>query len=182
MYGLMNRGFEDLVLSIGGEPLWDEVRTRAGLTDLTVSAMRNYPDSLTDDLVLATAQVLGMSREQVLRALGRRWMQYTVRAGYGPLLALAGGTLPAFLRSLDALHSRIALSMPGSTPPSFTVFERDSGHFRLEYRSTRSGFAPLVIGLLEGLAELFGTPVSVVHTHNREDGTSCDEFLVDVQS
>lgn len=86
--------------------------------------------------------------------------------------------MPEFLGNLDALHTRLALSMPELRPPSFVVTEVAEQQLLVEYYSTRAGLAPMVIGLLEGVGDMFGTPVVVTHRSSRESGGHCDEFLV----
>jgi hypothetical protein len=133
MYGLVNRAVEDMAREAGGEALWDRLRHAAGVQEEHFLAMRPYPDEVT----------------------------FTGRQGYGPLLAMGGRDLPQFLANLDSMHSRIALSMPELRPPSFTVTELAPDLLRVVYRSRRCGLGPMVQGLLEGLGEMFRTPVAV---------------------
>jgi len=74
---------------------------------------------------------------------------------------MGGRDLPQFLGNLDAMHSRIALSMPELRPPSFAVTQLAPGLLQVVYRSHRCGLGPMVQGLLEGLGEMFGTSVVV---------------------
>jgi hypothetical protein len=37
----------------------------------------------------------------------------------------------------------------------------------------------MVVGLLQGLGEMFRTPVRVTHDRSRDDGAEHDEFLVE---
>ena len=48
----------------------------------------------------------------------------------------------------------------------------------LHYYSHRAGLQPFVIGLLHGLAELFGTKASVTVVQSRDTGADHEEFLV----
>jgi hypothetical protein len=45
--------------------------------------------------------------------------------------------------------------MPALVPPSFRVTEREGGVLVVEYRSSRAGLAPMVVGLLQGLCVVF---------------------------
>jgi hypothetical protein len=178
MYGLVNRGIEEMVRAAGGSAMWEAVRVRAVVDDAVFLSAQDYPDDVTYRLVGAAAEVLDLPPAEVLRRFGHHWITYTGKEGYGPLLTLGGATLPEFLGNLDALHSRLALSMPELKPPSFVVTPVAEQQLRVEYYSTRTGLAPLVIGLLEGLGDMFGTPASVTQTASREAGGRCDEFLV----
>jgi hypothetical protein len=145
----------------GGEALWDRLRRAAGVQEEHFLAMRPYDDDVTFRLVGAAASELDLPVDEVLRRFGRHWITFTGQQGYGPLLAMGGRTLPQFLANLDSMHSRIALSMPELRPPSFTVTELAPDLLRVVYRSHRLGLGPMVQGLLEGLGEMFGTPVEV---------------------
>lgn len=178
MYGLVNRAIEDMTRQVGGDALWDRVRAAAELQEQTFLAMSPYPDDMTYALVAAASEVMETPVDTLLRAFGRHWITYTGREGYGALLTMGGATLPQFLRNLDAMHSRIAVAMPELRPPSFLVTELDASTIRVSYHSHRAGLAPMVVGLLEGLGEMFGSPVEVTTVHLREPGQDCDEFLV----
>jgi hypothetical protein len=160
----------------GGEALWDRLRKAAGVHEEHFLAMRPYPDDVTFRLVDAAAAELGLPVEEVLRRFGQHWIAFTGQQGYGPLLSMGGRDLPQFLANLDSMHSRIALSMPELRPPSFTVTELAPDLLRVVYRSHRCGLGPMVQGLLEGLGELFATPVVV--TAVVEPDTVHDTFEV----
>src|SRR4051812_47275905 len=123
MYGLVNQGVQDLVVELGGDELWAAVKRHAGVELEAFVGMDVYPDDITERLVIAAADRLGMPPEDVLRAFGRRWILYTGRKGYGAVFETMGRTLPEFLGNLDAMHARLSLSLPQLEPPSF-VCER----------------------------------------------------------
>jgi hypothetical protein len=88
---------------------------------------------------------------------------YTAQEGYGPLLGASGSNLREFLINLDALHARVALTMSALKPPRFKLVDVDAKTMKLEYRSTREGLAPMVVGLLRGLGVRFSTPIEIAH-------------------
>ena len=103
----------------------------------------------------AASEVLGLSAEEVLKAFGEHWVLYTGKEGYGEMLKMAGNTLPTFLQNVDNLHTRVGHLFPGMTPPSFRCTDIRENSLRLHYYSTRPGLAPMVIGLVNGLAVMF---------------------------
>lgn len=177
MYGLVNSAVEDLVSSLVGPDGWQRVKAAAEVTDEAFVSMEPYDDDVTYRLVAAASAELGLSQEQVLEAFGRHWVLYTGRVGYGPLFAAMGSTMPQFLRNLDAMHARIATSMPALQPPSFGCEELPDGRLLVRYWSERPGLAPMVVGLLGGLGTVFGLDVAVVTTP-RGAGADHDTFLV----
>ena len=181
MYGLVNQGVQDLVVQVGGDRLWTEVKQRAGVDVEAFVGMDVYPDAVTERLVAAASEALGIPAAQVLRLFGKHWILYTGRKGYGPVFDTMGRTLPQFLGNLDAMHARLSLSMSHLEPPSFGCEQIGPGRLRLAYHSHRNGLAPMVLGLLDGLGELFGLEVRATQTLSKDDGADHDEFLIDTQ-
>lgn len=177
MYGLVNKAVEDLAVQLGGHDLWAAIVERTGLDMPVFVAMEPYDDSVTYRLVEAASEILGLSQADVLEAFGEHWILYTGRKGYGPLLSAMGTTLPQFLGNLDAMHSRVTLSMPDLRPPSFACEELDDQTLLVRYWSERTGLAPMVTGLLKGLGKRFGVEVVVTPTP-RADGVDHHSFRV----
>lgn len=178
MYGLVNRAIQDLAVQLGGEQAWAEITSRAGLDVQSFVSMDVCPDEVTYRLVEAASAVFRLPAEEVLRAFGRHWILYTGRKGYGAVFETMGRTLPEFLWNLDAMHARLSLSMPQLRPPSFLCEQEGEEQMRVQYRSGREGLAPMVVGLLEGLGDLFELEVTVVHDVVRAEGHDHDEFVV----
>lgn len=178
MYGLVNLGVRDMVVDAGGEELWTQVRTKAGILDDDFQSMQSYDDSVTMSLVNAASETLSTPADVLLRGFGYHWIGYTSREGYGPLLDVTGASLVEFLNNLDRMHARIAISMPELHPPVFSCRQLDHDVLEIEYTSTREGLAPMVIGLLEGLAERFNERVVVTQTQVRPAPDAPDVFEV----
>lgn len=180
MYGLVNRALQQLVKSQRGEQVWNEIRAKAGVGDEVFMRMDSYPDDITYRLVAAASEVLAMPADQMLRKFGHYWTRYTMDEGYGALLSDLGGSLHEALAALDAMHARVALLYPALKPPTFDVSSDDPSHIRLAYRSQRSGLAPMVIGLIEGMGERYGVRVAVEQLQARDDGHDCDLFDIHI--
>jgi len=178
MYGLINQGLHDLAVQIGGEPLWREIKSGAGVDIEAFVGMDTYPDDVTYRLVDATSAAMGISPAEVLHAFGKHWILYTARRGFGAIFDTMGRSLAAFLVNLDTMHARLSLSMPEMRPPSFVCEQLDDDRIRLEYWSERPGLAPMVVGLLDGLGEMYGVTVFVEQTVDRAEGADHDEFLI----
>lgn len=178
MYGLVNKAVHGIVVAEKGEAAWAEVLERSGAPSMFLS-MEAYPDGITYDLVGAASAVLDQPAEQLLRKLGRYWVTYTAREGYGSMLDMWGADLRTFLENLDLMHARVKSTMPQLEPPMFETSPEPDGRLRLTYRTRREGLAPMVVGLLEGLAERFETTLSIEHAVARADAGH-DEFLLTI--
>jgi hypothetical protein len=177
MYGLVNKAVVDLVTTKFGQETWNKIKQKADVDiDLFVS-MDAYPDDVTYRLVGAASEVLGITAEQVLEAFGEWWVLYTAQEGYGPLLNASGSNLRDFLKNLDALHARVALTMPDLRPPRFRLVDVDDTTMKLEYFSTRQGLAPMVVGLLKGLGIRFHTTIDIAHARSGDH----DEFTISMK-
>jgi hypothetical protein len=178
MYGMINKAIHELVTSRFGEEKWNEICRKAGVGDAAFVNMEKYPDETTYKLVGAASEVLDTPAADILEAFGEYWTVYSAEKGFGHMLDFAGDNLVDFLRNLDNMHTRIALTFTKLEPPSFKVTELGDGSLRLHYHSKRPGLAPLVIGMIKGLGKRFSTPVAIRLDRSRADGHDHDEFVV----
>ena len=155
MYGLVNRAIEDLITSTAGAEIWDEIRTRAGYSGLQILDSHNYSDQITYDLVTAASEILKQPADDILRAFGRHWILYTGREGWACLFDFTAQDFISFVQQLDEMHARVNTAMTEARMPEFTLIRLDQG-YELTYLSERAGLGPMVLGILEGLAEQFG--------------------------
>ncbi|MCA8963350.1 MAG: heme NO-binding domain-containing protein [Planctomycetes bacterium] len=161
MYGLVNRAIEGLVCEKFGKESWQNICRRAGLGDPSFLAMEAYDDAITYSLVGAASAELGLDPAAILEAFGTYWTSYTIEEGYGDLLSMMGNTLEDFLDNLDSMHTRVGGTMPELVPPSFDREPQPDGSSILHYRSEREGLAPMVLGLLKGLAQRFDVKIHI---------------------
>lgn len=176
MFGLVNRGIEDLVCNNFGEEIWDEILEEANLDVEIFLSMEQYDDSVTYALVAAASKVLNISQDDVLITFGEYWILYTAREGYGELMKLSGNTLLEFLDNLNNMHVRIGLSFPDLKPPSFRCTDITDSGFTFHYHTHRSGLAALVIGLLHGLGKMFAVSFQIDQTAHKNQGADHDIF------
>jgi len=178
MYGMVNQALQDLIVSQCGTTAWDDMRQEAGIEHDFV-LMDQYADDLMVRLIAVASTRLQRPPAQVLEDFGQYWIRYTAHAGYGDLLRLAGGSFVSFLQNLDVLHARVGLTFPHLTPPSFQCTDITARQVVLHYYSTRDGLAPLVVGLVKGLGQMFRTRVEITQTATRGAGSDHDVFLIE---
>jgi len=178
MYGMVNKALEDMITERFGEDLWEQVKQKAGVDIHAFVSNEGYPDEITYKLVGAAHEVLALSVTEILHEFGRHWVLKTAREGYGGLLDAGGDNLCEFLQNLPNFHARVSLIFPHLQPPNFSVTDVEESSLRLHYYSTRAGLAPFVIGLLDGLGEMFNTPVRSTHEVVRGPQSDHDVFAV----
>lgn len=176
MYGLVNRALQQLVCARCGVAVWDEVRAHAGVKEEVFMRMDSYPDEVTHRLVAAASDVLETPAADLLKEFGRYWMKYTMVEGYGALLSDLGPTLHDALSALDSMHARVTLLYPALKPPMFRLTDVRADGMSLHYHSERIGFAPMIVGLVEGLGERYGVSVEVRHAVAKGEDSDHDRF------
>lgn len=167
MYGLVNKAIEEMAIKVGGTDVWSAIKLKAGVDNPTFISMQVYPDELTYKLVDSASEIFGIPADELLRQFGKHWILFTAKEGYGDLLKISGNNLQEFIENLDNMHSRIASAMPELNPPSFECSQIQETTLQIRYFSDREGFAPMVIGLLEGLGEMFAVDIKVAHVQTK---------------
>lgn len=162
MYGLINQALKDMVLAKpDGEQMWREICQEARIADDDFEALRPYEDSVTSVLVRATAHRLNTTSEDILYKFGYHWILFTAEQGYGEIMDLFGKDFRTCLKNLNRMHGHMGAMMPALNPPRFTLTEQSFNHVTLHYFSTREGLGPMVVGLLDGLAEKYRDTIAV---------------------
>jgi Haem-NO-binding len=178
MFGLVNKGLEDMVCGQYGEEIWEEIKSKAEVEIEAFISMDAYPDDITYRLVDAASVVMKIPATDILEAFGRYWILFTATEGYGSLMEMAGDNLPEFLQNLDNLHARVGLSFPNLQPPSFLCSDLEAESLKLHYYSERPGLTPMVVGMLKGLGEKFNTDVDIQLTHSKAQGNDHEEVSI----
>jgi hypothetical protein len=180
MYGLIQKGLQDMISHPMGDQVWSEICKAASCEEFDFEPLHSYPDSLTASLIDACAKRMEVTHEEVLRQFGRYWVAFTAKEGYGPILDLFGNDLKSCLRNLNRMHGHMGAMMPDLKPPRFVVTDDGRDRIKLHYYSSRTGLAPMVVGLIEGLSEKFGEPISIRQIP-RHSGSDHDEFEIEMQ-
>lgn len=179
MYGMVNKGVQELIEAKGGVALWERVRLKAKCPFRSFQMLEAYDDEITYNLVGAISEELKLSPEAVLEAFGEYWIEYTATEGYGPLLALFGNSFMESILNLNILHDRVGSMFPSLRPPRYEFENITPNSIDLHYFSSREGLAPMMIGLLKGLAKKNSVEISIDHRPKSKD---CDHdvFIVKI--
>jgi hypothetical protein len=178
MYGMINQAVRKLVVDNHGEATWKKICDQAGLIETDFSSMQKYPDEVTYKLVGAASKVLGAPPEQVLEAFGEYWTDYAKQTSFARLLQFGGRSMEEFVNNLDQMHAKIKFSLPDLEPPMFRATDITKEGFRLHYFSKRPGLAPVVIGMMKGIAKIYGVGIDMRLDRGRSQGHDHDEFTV----
>lgn len=177
MYGLINEGIRDMVVGMAGPDAWRAITEDVGIDPSGFELLCPYDDSLTYKLVELVSKRFELAQEEVLRRYGNYWITYTASQGYGEIMRLFGTDFRSCLRNLNLMHGHMGAMMPKLSPPRFRVEELSERELVVHYYSHRVGLAPMVIGLLEGLAMKYDERISVLHVP-KGSRSDHDEFEV----
>lgn len=178
MYGLVNKAIMDLVVTNFGDDQWETIKTKAGVEIDAFISNESYPDEMTYSLVGAASEVLGLTPDQVLVAFGEHWVLKTASESYGPMMKAGGKTLREFLVNLPNFHTRVEMIYPNLKPPRFSCSEITDDGLQLHYFTHRPGLTSFVIGLVQGLGTLYGTPAGCTLLESKSANGECDIFQV----
>lgn len=156
MYGMIHVAIRKMVADELGEGGWAKVLKATGYGAGEFISASTYDDSVTLNLVAASAAACSQEVDPFLQRLGQYWIRFASDGAYKTLMVVAGADLLTFLDNLDRLHAAVQAAMPAARLPSFTVTESGEGYARVSYASERTGMESFVTGLLEGLLERFG--------------------------
>jgi len=176
MYGMVNKAIEDMVCLNHGEPVWEQIKIKAGVDVDVFMSNEGYPDEITYRLVGAASEILQLPPETILEAFGEHWVLHTAQEGYGGLMHAAGRSLPEFLSNLPNFHSRVSMIFPKLQPPRFQCTDVTANSLHLHYFTHRPGLAPFVVGLMQGLGKMFKTPTTVRLIESKAAGADHDVF------
>ena len=110
-------------------------------------------------LVVAASQVLQISVDDVLQALGNYFIDYVQDNGYSNVLECLGSNMRDWLSNLNTLHDHLQASYPkGFVAPVFWSEDdlESEGAILVQYYSQRGTLlVPLVVGILKRIARSY---------------------------
>ena len=167
MYGLVHTSVRDMVLQNHGPETWEQIRSAAKVGNEDFLAMKSYDDSIILNLDAAASETLKITPKKCLTAFRQFWVLDTAAKHYSEMIDGFGTNLGALLKNLDHIHDRMSSTFHGYDPPSFYLEHKGPGTYLLNYRSSRKGLTPFVIGLLQGLAIHFENLIDITIEQER---------------
>jgi len=156
----VNNAFQDWVKERHGLEAWHRIASQVE-TGAFVGT-EEYDDRTTLTLAEETGRELGLAADSVLEQVGEYFGRRSVGRDFGVLLNAGGATYGDFLRGLPDLQTRFALIYPNTEPPRFTLIDEGPDAATIVHHTARWGLAPLLAGVLAGIAAVFGTEAYVV--------------------
>lgn len=171
MHGFIIRGIELFLRSRHGDAVWASVCAATGLDRRGTQIMRYYPTDLVQRMVQAAGTVLGMDREELLEDIGG-WVPRLESMRH--IMRFSGSSFEDFVLSLDDLHDRARVVLPGLELPKIATQMLGPQQYRLSIVSEAREWYPVLAGLLRGMADDYGVLAMV-----ERNGTCLDVQIAD---
>ena len=185
MLGLINDCAEQLVIQKFGIDAWHAIKEAAGcpVKDHGFEQHGHYPDSATVDIVVAAAEALSVTVDDVLELFGQFFLEYTIEKGYDNLLRCQGSTLRLWLSNLNAMHDHLQSSLPAGNFPVFWCEDctTEEGCIILHYYSVRGALlSSVVVGITKEVAKTyFDVEIRMDKLETQgEDGSECTTWRI----
>lgn len=167
MKGIIFNVVEEVVRAEHGEQAWDSILERAGASGAYTS-LGTYPDSELLAIAGSAAAQMGVTPEEVVRAVGVAGIP--MFAQRYPHFFTEQPNLLEFLLSLnEIIHPEVRKLYPGAIVPVFTFAPPVQGPggatvLQMGYRSQRA-MCSLAEGLILGASRWFTEPIDLAQTH-----------------
>lgn len=163
MKGVVFNILEDFIVEHWGEAMFEEVVAVCPVHATNgFLGPHTYPDADLYAIVGATCRRLGVAPEVAIRSFGR-YMFPKLAARY-PVFLQGHDDPRVFLKTVDrVIHVEVRKLMRETALPVIRCTDREDGAMTIEYASSRN-LCVLFAGLLDGVADHFGTPIDHVET------------------
>ena len=158
MKGIIFNLAEEVIATAHGEQAWDEILDASGL-DGAYTSLGSYPDEDLVTLVQAAASQLGVSGNDVLRALGEGAMPLLVER-FASFFTGHDSTRPFLLTLNDIIHTEVRKLYPGALVPDFGFETVGDDGLVIRYESARK-LCALAEGFILGAAHHYEEQVAI---------------------
>ncbi|TCP41325.1 heme NO-binding domain-containing protein [Rhodovulum marinum] len=156
MHGLINRAIQCFLGDTYGAECWSHVARVAGVEPGGFEAMLTYEDALTDAVLDAAVDRVGLPREMLLEDLGTYLVSNKEFEALRRLLRFGGENFLEFLFTLDDLPERGHLAVPDLELPDLELSEDAEDGFVIHCRGGWPGVEFVVQGMLRAMADDYG--------------------------
>ena len=158
-----------------GEARFEQVLSACTLTTRgPFEDAESYPFQDFLEILKGVVEALGITRAEALREFGR--FSFPKFAGLFPAYVVRYPHPKEFLLAVDSIvHAEVGKRFKGAAPPRFTYKDPSANRLVMEYHSQR-GLCGFMEGLIEGVADVFKSPIKCKHTRCRLRGDAACEF------
>ncbi|WP_299816043.1 heme NO-binding domain-containing protein [uncultured Jannaschia sp.] len=157
MHGLICKTLEEFVIAQHGSRVWAGIRRNADAPHGRFEALRTYDADLMIRLIDATGARLNRPVTAILEDIGHWICTHPPLEHVRRLIRFSGRTFVDLLYSLDELHDRGRMALPGMDLPHFEIAEPKANAFHVTSRWSFPGAGAVLAGSLRAMADDYGT-------------------------
>lgn len=120
-----------------------------------------FDDQMGILIVNTLSTIINIEPHILLNQMGVFFIQKTIQEKYGNIIFAGGTTLEEFLSNLPKFHSKLLSLIQNADPPDLVVERIEANKILLHYYSNRTGMIEFLIGILEGVAQIYKTPIAL---------------------
>ena len=161
MHGLIIRAVELFLRARHGDAVWAAVCAETGLDRRGTQIMRTYRAEMLQRIIFSASTALRIEREELLEDIGG-WIPRLENVRY--IMRFSGSSFEDFVLSLDDLHDRARIVLPGLELPKIATQMVAPQHYHVDITSDARDWYPVLAGLLRGMADDYGV-LAIVERH-----------------
>ncbi|WBU59138.1 heme NO-binding domain-containing protein [Paracoccus albus] len=153
MHGFIIRGIELFLRARHGDGVWADVSAEAGIDRRGTMLLRTYSGAVAYALIQTASQVLKLNRDELLEDIGG-WIPRLDSVRH--VMRFSGSSFEDFVLSLDDLHDRGRVVLPGLNLPRIATRVTGPRQYLLRLAAEDSDWYPVLAGFLRGMADDYG--------------------------
>ncbi|MGR8940818.1 MAG: FAD-dependent oxidoreductase [Gammaproteobacteria bacterium] len=159
MHGMVFGELKKFVDKKLGGDTWRTALLKAGLGSRVYVPIKVYPDTEILALISTLSGLTGMESPQILKEFGT-FISADLLLLFRRQIQKNWTVMDLFEQIEDTIHNVVRLRNPGAKPPQLRVKRLSPENIVIHYTSSRRMCA-LGIGLIKGIADQFGDPITV---------------------
>ncbi|MGR9051602.1 MAG: FAD-dependent oxidoreductase [Gammaproteobacteria bacterium] len=171
MHGMVFGELKKFVDKKLGGDTWRTALSKAGFGNRVYVPIKVYPDTEILTLVATLSGLTGLDTNTILKAFGT-FISADLLHLFRRQIQKHWTVMDLFEQIEDTIHNVVRLKNPGAKPPQLQVERLTPEDIVIHYSSSRRMCA-LGVGLIEGIADQFGDPLSVNESSCMHRGDAC---------
>lgn len=156
MHGLICKSLEAFVRDQHGDGTWQRIVEVSGLAADRFEALRTYDDEMMEQVFVTTFKELGRFNTVVLEDIGHWICTHPPLEAVRRLIRFSGTSFVDLIYSLDEIHDRARIALPGLGLPRYFVAEPAPNVFRIRSSWHLEGGGAVLTGILRAMADDYG--------------------------
>ncbi|WBU57519.1 heme NO-binding domain-containing protein [Paracoccus sediminicola] len=153
MHGFVIRGIESFLRARHGDAVWQTVCAASGLDRRGAQMMRSYQPDIALRMIQSASVTLRMDRDELLEDIGG-WIPRFDSIRH--VMRFSGSSFDDFVLSLDDLHDRGRVVLPGLHLPRIDTRVVGPKSYHLSLTTEEADWYPVLAGFLRGMADDYG--------------------------